>query len=292
MSIDLLQEKIRKKKNALMVDLTVLPSELPPHLAEQTISATGAMARFCRELMAELRDCVPALRFSFSAFALSGPEGVETLQNLLKEASAMGYYVLLDAPEMSSPRMAEYTAEVLLGSAKSFRCDGVVVPTYGGTDMIKPFLPYCEAQKKDIFCVIRTANKSAPELQDLLTGSRLVHLAAADRVNRYSGEYIGKFGYSRVAFLAAASSPESLRTLRSKYAGTFLLADGLDYLSANMKNASLAFDKLGRGAAVCVGPAVTCAWKQEGNDGVEYVRQAAEAAEKLKKNLLRYISIL
>lgn len=292
MSVDVLQEKIRKKKNALLVDLTAAPSELPPHLLMQSENPAEAYARFCSELMTGLKELVPAVRFSFGAFALLGSDGMEALQRLLKEAAGQGYYVLLDAPEMHTPAMAQVTADALFGKDSVFPCDGIVLPFYAGSDMLKPFLPYCAEGRKDVFCVVRNANKSASELQDLLTGSRLVHLAAADRVARYSETSIGKSKYSRVALLAAASAAESLRSLRSKYPALFLLVDGLDYPSANMKNASLAFDKLGHGAVVCAGSVVISAWKQAESDGTDYVSAAAESAERLKKNLSRYVSIL
>lgn len=284
MSIDALQDKIRKRKNALMVDMTLLPSELPVEFQELT-PAEG-YEKFCREMIVALKGIVPALRFSFSAFALMGDQGLTVLRKILKDAASQGYYVALDAPEMMAPRMAEFAAQTLF----SLPCDALIIPVYGGTDMIKPYLTYCAEQKKDVFCVIRTANKSAPELQDLLTGSRLVHLAAADRVSRFSGDYLGKYGYSRLAILAAASSAESLRNLRNKYASAFVLADGLDYPGANMKNAAAAFDKLGRGAVVCAGTSVTCAWKQ--TEDTDYTQSAAAAAERLNKNLLRYITLM
>lgn len=292
MSIDVLQEKIRKKKNALLVDLTMVPSELPQHLLTETEDTADAYARFCTELLAGLKDLVPAVRFSFAAFALLGARGLQVLQGLLKEAAGQGYYVLLDVPEINSPRMAQATADAVFGENSGFSCDGIVLSFYAGSDLLKPFLPYCTAGKKDVFCIVRNANKSASELQDLLTGSRLVHLAAADRVARYSTETVGKNKYSRVGLLAAASSGESLRSLRGKYPGLFLLVDGLDYPSANMKNASLAFDKLGHGAIVCAGPVLTAAWKQTESDGTDYVSAAAESAERLKKNLSRYVAIL
>lgn len=290
MSVDALQEKIRKKKNALMVDMTVLPLELPPHLLTDSAPAEACGA-FCRELMETMKGSVPALRFSFGAFALMDG-GISVLKGLLEEAVGMGYYVLLDAPELLSIRMAEHTAKTLLGGEDGFVCDGVVISVYSGTDMLRPFMAYCAEAQKDVFCVVRTAKKSASEMQDLLTGSRLVHLAAADRISRYSGEYTGKYGYSRVGFLAAASSAESLRSLRSKYTASFIMADGLDYPSANMKNAAMAFDRLGRGGVVCAGPMVTGAWKTEGSDGTDFAAQAAAAVDRIRKNLQRYITIL
>ena len=158
--------------------------------------------------------------------------------------------------------------------------------------MIKPFLPYCKKGKKDLFVVTRTANKSAPELQDLLSGTRLVHAAAADHVNRCAVNCKGKSGYSSVGILTAASAADSLRNLRAKYPGLFFLVDGYDYPNANAKNCSFAFDKFGHGAFVCSGEGITCAWKKEESDGSDHLVHARSAAERMKKNLSRYVTVL
>lgn len=288
MSIDVLQEKVRKGKNPSMLELALSLCDLPPQFSPDA-SGYGA---FCRELLNGLRDSIPAARISFAAFALLGPVGMAELQRTLQAASELGYYVALDAPEIASPMMAKTMAEILLGETRNFPCDGLVISGYAGSDIIKPFLPYCKRGKKDIFVIARTANKSAPELQDLLAGSRLVHGAAADHVNRYGAETEGKFGYTRVGILAAASSAESLRTLRSKYPRLFLLLDGYDYPNANAKNCSYAFDKFGHGAVACGGTGISCAWKQAESDGSDWLVHAQAAADRMKKNLTRYVTIL
>ena len=288
MAVDILQEKIRKLKNPTMLELGIALSELPPQFSRD---AAGYGA-FCRKLLEGLKGIVPAVRVSFAAFALLGADGMTELANTLNTAREMGYYVALDAPEILSPAAAQMVADGILGEGSAYSCDGLVISGYLGSDIIKPFLPYCSNSKKDIFVVARTANKSAPELQDLLSGSRLVHAVSADHVNRYGQETAGKFGYTRVGVLAAASSAESLRTLRTKYPKLFLLVDGLDYPNANAKNCANAFDKFGHGAAVCVGASITTAWKQAESDGSDYLTHAANGAERAKKNLTRYTTIL
>ena len=153
-------------------------------------------------------------------------------------------------------------------------------------------MPYVKDQKKDLFPVVRTSNKTAPEIQDLMTGSRLVHAAAADLVNRFGADYVGKFGYSRISAVAGANSAESLRTLRMKYPKLFLLVDDIDYSGCNAKICSSAFDKFGHGAVICAGPTVTAAWQQAESDGRDFVGQAEVAAERMKKNLTRYVTVL
>lgn len=290
MSIDVLQDKIRKLKNPSMIDLTLPVGELPPHLIQEEGSTAKAYGRFCRELIEKLRGIVPALRLSVTPFALLGAEGMAELSSVL--AAASGYYVALEAPEILSPMMAEAVAGSVFGPDPIWPCDGLIISSYLGTDVIKPFLPCCKKDKKDLFCVIRTSNKSAPELQDLMTGSRLVFTAAADLLYRFGGDTMGKCGYARIAAMAGGSSVESLRQLRSKYPKLFLMIDDIDYSGCNAKNCAAAFDKFGHGAVACMGPTVTAAWKQAQSDGTDYLDQAAAAAERMRKNLTRYTTIL
>ncbi len=292
MSVDILQEKIRKLKNPSVLELIAPIGELPHHILEESPSKAAAYSRFCRELLEALKGTIPAVRVSFAAFALLGADGLTELQNILKAAADLGYYVLLDAPEILSPTSAVLTADAVFDADSAFPCDGLIISGYLGSDAIKPFLSYCKKEKKDLFVVARTANKSAPELQDLLAGTRLVHAAAADHVNRYGSGTEGKFGYTRLGILAAASSSDSLRGLRMKYPKLFLLLDGYDYPNSNAKNCSFAFDKYGHGAAACGGRGITCAWKQVESDGRDYLDHAQKAAERMKKNLTRYVTIL
>lgn len=292
MSIDVLQEKIRKTKNPSMIDLALKISDLPPRLLEEEGSAAAAYGRFCRELLGSLKGLVPAVRVSFTAFALLGPDGLNELQSVLTAASSAGYYVALEAPYILSPMMAQATAEAVWGDCAIYPCDGLIISSYSGSDIIRQFAPYVKDKKKDLFPVVRTSNKSAPEIQDLLTGTRLVHAAAADLVNRFGADNTGKFGYARISVVAGANSAESLRTLRTKYPKLFLLVDDMDYSGCNAKICSNAFDKFGHGAVVCAGPTVTAAWQQTESNGNDYLEQAIAAAERMKKNLTRYVTVL
>jgi len=291
MSVDLLHEKIRKLKNPVMVNLSADLGKFPHHLLEQEQTLAAAYVRFCRELLEGLKGVVPAVRFSYSSFALLGEQALSVLSGLLKDASKMGFYVLLDAPQILSGLDADFTAEVLFGG-EDYPCDGLLVSPYIGTDGLKPFLPYCKEKAKDLFVVVRSANKSASELQDLLTGTRLVHGAAMDLVNRSGETLYGKCGYSRVAAVVSAGSASSLRTLRGNYNRVFLMVDGLDYPSGNAKNCAQAFDRFGYGAVVCAGTFLTAAWIEAESDGTDYVEQAVLAAERLKRNLGRYVTIM
>lgn len=287
MSVDTLQEKIRKTKNPSVLQLEAF-YECPQQL--ETLSVPAAVESYTQQLLVSLKGIVPAVRFGFGSFALLGAVGLSILENLTKLAHDQGYYVLLDAPELLSPMQAENAATVFGGESCPYYWDALVVSTYAGSDVLKPFVPLCK-KGKALFPVVRTANKTASQIQDLLTGGRLVHTAVADIVNRQGEDAVGKCGYCQVGALAAASNADSLRSLRGKYSRMFLLLDGYDYPNANAKNCSYAFDRLGHGAAACAGSSVFCAWK-EGESSQDPVAAAVAAAERMKKNLTRYISVL
>ena len=292
MAVDMLQEKIRKLKNPTVLELCLDPQEIPSDYTKEEGDPVEGYTAYALGLLNKLKELVPAVWVNFASFALYGPEGLTALKKLLQQAKKLGYYALVEAPQVISPRMAARTAELLLGQGSAYPCDGIILGGYSGSDVIKPFLPFCQEGKKDIYLVVRTGNKSAPELQDLLAGGRLVHAAAADHVNRFGADTMGKFGYTRVGILAGASSAESLKNLRKKYPKLFFLIEGVDYPNANAKNCAQGFDKFGHGAAVISGSAITGAWKQEETDNPDALACAEAAALRLRKNLNRYVTIL
>ena len=287
MSIDILQEKIRKTKSPVLLDLAVQPDQIPAFLREEKTPAR-ALADFCHALLHALKGKIPGVRFSFDQWALL--DALEDLRGLMGIASELGFYVLLDAPAVRSPWAAERAAALFAGDS-GYLCDGMVLDLYIGSDAIKPFLPYCQ-NGKSVFFAVRSANKSAAELQDMMTGSRLVHVAAADHVKRLGETVVGKSGYSQLGVLTAATNANAVSGLRSKFSRMFLLVDGIDYPGGNGKTCSYGFDRFGHGCAMSVGPAITAAWTVECCDASNFAELAVQAAERIRNNMSRYVTIL
>lgn len=291
MAIDQLQEKIRKAKSPICLDLGMLMKHIPPVISEKYDAFLPAYTDYAMQLLEALQTSVPAVRFDLGAFAIRGVEGLKALETLLSKAKRLGYYIVLEGIESLSAAAAENAAQLLFSKDSNWKFDGLILASNIGSDSILPYTERMVQTDKDIFVVARTSNRSAAEMQDLLTGSRLAYVAKADIANRFAPKFLGRSGYSRVALVAAASSADSLRILRGKFKNLFMLLDGADYPNANAKNCSNAFDQLGHGAIACVGYSVTGAWLEDA-DGADYIGAAVRAAERHKKNLTRYITIL
>lgn len=290
MAIYKLQDKIRKMKNPTILNFSVLPEYIPQQILENSDSFLVARERYCIALMDALKEIVPGVRFSYPTFALAGADGLDSLKKLLDYANECGYYVLLDGVTALSAQEAAYQAELIMGVSFAYYYDGLIITDYIGSDVIKPYLPYMKENGKDLFVVARTANRSAGELQDLLSGTRWMHFANVDMINRFVTPLMTKCAYSQVAVVASASHPDSLRNIRQRFKEVFLLMDGCDYPNANAKNCSNGFDQIGHGAAACACSSILAAWQEE--DGQDYVSAAIAGAQRVRKNLLRYVTIL
>ena len=135
MSVDLLQDKIRKLKNPSVVEFQVSSEHIPPHILQEEGDFVKAYERFCVELLLGMKDVVPAVRFSFNRFALLGADGLSLLEKVLKYAKEQGYYVLLDVPEALSYQQAELGAQAFLAEDSRWEFDGLILSAYIGSDV-------------------------------------------------------------------------------------------------------------------------------------------------------------
>ena len=71
MSVDVLQDKIRKRKNPIMLDLTLLPDHIPPQLREGRSDAE-AYGLFSRELIGCMKGILPGVRIGDGAVIGAG----------------------------------------------------------------------------------------------------------------------------------------------------------------------------------------------------------------------------
>lgn len=176
-----------------------LLEEARQELGATPAAAAAAYGRFCRELLEGLRDVVPAVKVQSACFDVLGSAGTAAMQEILAYARDLGYYVLLDSMRGDVTDIAQRCAQAVFGTVEEagpgyqpYPCDAITVNGYLGGDSIKPFLPYCRDGGKSLFILVKTSNRSSVEVQDLLSGGRLVHTAMADLVNRWGGGALGQ----------------------------------------------------------------------------------------------------
>ena len=307
MSIDVLQERIRKLKCPIMVGLDPYLPILPRHIVRDAFDEYGqtlrgaaeAYYRFCTELLDRLSPIVPAVKLQSACFEALGADGINQMQRISKYAKNLGYYVLMDSMRGDVGSVAEIYAQAVFGSVsvgetacQLYSCDGLTVNGYLGSDGIKPFLPYCKHDGKNVFILLKTSNKSSREVQDLLSGDRVVYTAMADLAMRWGSDLFGKNGYSEIGAVVGATFPQTMKLLREKYDRLFFVVPGYGAQGGTARNVQFAFDRFGHGAIVAASRSIICAWQKDGGDGENYLDCAEEAALKMKADIGKYVVIL
>ena len=306
MAVDVLQAKIRKLKNPTMVCICPTIRELPLHIKEdarhkygQTLKAAAEGCRaFSFGILDALKDTVPAVSIVSGAFAALGADGVAAMQEVLSYAQSLGYYVLLDLMRSDLGPTAEVQAQACFGSIQvgeehftPYPCDGVLMSGFLGSDAVGPFAAFCR-EGKNVFVIARSSNKSAREVQDLLSGDRVVYQVMADLAMRWSGDLFGRNDYSQIGIVAGLTNAQVLRSLRQKYDRLFLLVPGFGTQGGAIKDTQYAFDRLGHGAAIMAGRSILYAYRKQGSDGTDFAGQARLAAEKMRTQILGYVTVL
>lgn len=305
MSTDILQERIRKLKNPTMVCISPSALEIPMHIKDQAKAEYGETLKAAAEaykvfsygILDCLKDVVPAVSIVSGCYSALGADGVAAMQEVLQYAKSLGYYVLLDMMRCDLGQTADMLAASCFGkiqvgaqSYTPYACDGVLMSGYLGSDSVKPFTSYCP-EGKNVFIIARSSNKSAIEVQDLISGDRVVHQVMADLAMRWSMERYGKTGFTEVGIAVGATNIDILKRLRSKYDRLFFLVPGFGAQGAGAKDAQYAFDRLGRGAAILAGRSIIYAYQKQDDDGTNYQKYARAAAERMKEQILSYITI-
>ncbi len=311
MSMDILQEKIRQKKNPTVAGLDPKLDYIPQHIKDEAFAKYGktlkgcaeAYRLFCRGLIDGLHEVVPAVKPQSAYFEILGSAGIEALEDVVAYAKEKDLYVIMDAKRGDIGTTCEAYAEAYLGGIQideetfiaPFDCDCVTVNGYLGTDGIKPFTALCKKNDKSIFLLVKTSNPSSKELQDLITGNRLVHTAMADLAVRLTDkeQLVGKKGWSAVGAVVGATHPEDLKNLREKYPQIFFLVPGYGAQGGKARDVQYAFDQFGHGAIVNSSRGIMCAWKKtEDGTGMDYQEAAKAEAIRMRNDICRFVTIL
>lgn len=190
MSFDVLQDKIKAKKNPTVAGLDARVEYVPPHILKkytalhgETLQAAAlAVLEFDQGLIDALADVVPAVKPQSAYFEMLGWQGMKALEEVIAYAKSKDLFVIADVKRGDIGTTAAAYSEAWLGASQVggtacpvFDADCVTLNGYMGSDAVKPFLKDCTERDKCAFVLAKTSNPSSMELQDIVAGDRLVY---------------------------------------------------------------------------------------------------------------------
>lgn len=308
MCIDALQAKIRKKKNPTVLGLDLQMDLIPQSVLEAAVAEHGKTIKAMAEaylacgqkLLVTLAEIVPAVKLNTAFFEVLGADGISVMQKLCAQAKSLGYYVILETMRTDLEAAASLQAQTYLGDQSCFaekvpglyEADALCIGAFTGSDGIKPYLPYCKEKSKNIFILTKTPNKSSREVQDLISGDRVIYTVMMDLIMRWSVDVFAKSGYSQLGAVIGATHPQVLREMRDKYDRLFFLVTGYGVSGGMAKDVQHAFDKFGHGAVVEASRYIIGAWQNAETDGSDFAERACAAALKMKQDISKYVTVI
>ena len=306
MSFDILQEKIREKKNPTVAGLDPRIEYVPAHIQKKSFEQYGetlagaadAVWQFNQGLIDALCDIVPAVKPQSAYYENMGWQGMAVMEKTIQYAREKGLYVIADIKRGDIGSTAEAYADAWLGATKvgetlcqGFNADCVTLNGYMGADSVNPFLKVAGERDKCVFILAKTSNPGSGELQNVTAGDNdTVYGLMADLIEKWGAGTQGRYGYTRAGAVAGATYPEELQKLRARMPHTFLLVPGYGAQGGTAEDVQYAFQDGGKGAIVNSSRGIICAWQKTGKNGEDYQEAARNAAIAMRDDICRFVS--
>ncbi len=202
-------------------------------------------------------DIAVAVKPQSAHYERFGHFGIIALEESVRYAKQKNLLVILDAKRNDIGSTAEKYATAYLGSeeginAAAIAFDAITINPYLGYDGVKPFVDLCVQNKKGIFILVKTSNKSSSDFQDLQISKDNCSLShnVASKVNCWGKNIIGEFGYSAIGAVVGATYPKDISLLRKTMPNSIFLVPGYGAQGAKAEDIAKSFDKNGLGAII------------------------------------------
>lgn len=184
----------------------------------------AAAEAFCSRLIDAAGPACVGVKIQLACFERHGSAGWAAYERVADFAAERGLLVIADAKRGDIGLTSDaYAAAFLRGPV-----DAVTVNPMMGSDAVAPFIDAATSAGRGVFCLVRTSNPGAADLQDLpLADGRPWHEALAERVAGWGTASIGRSGLSAVGAVVGATAPERLGRLRELMPHQPLLLPGV-----------------------------------------------------------------
>ena len=307
MSFDVLQEKIREKKNPTVAGLDARIEYVPEYIRKEAFAKYGvglkgaveAIWQFNVGLIDALCDIVPAVKPQSAYYENLGWQGMEMLERTIRYAKEKGLFVIADIKRGDIGSTATAYAEGWLSGApiegqvfKSFDADCVTLNGYMGSDSIKPFLEAAKGEDKCAFVLVKTSNPGSGELQDVKAADgRTIYEVMGELNEQIAAGTEGKYGFTMAGAVTGATYPQQIQDLRARLPHTFFLVPGYGAQGGTAADVKYAFNEKGHGAIVNSSRGIMCAWKKTGGDGHDFKEAARNAAIAMRDDIAQFVTV-
>lgn len=252
----------------------------PGELAART---AAAVERHCLlAIDASAASCV-ATKLQAACFERLGAPGWQALAQVAEAARAAGLLVIVDGKRGDVPVTSRAYAQALVGETPGpygpvpgLGADAFTVNPLLGRDSLEPFLAAADAASAGCFCLVRTSNPGAADLQDSDAGGEPLFERIAGMVDELGAPLRGECGLSALGAVTGATRPDLLERLRARMPTTIFLLPGVGAQGGSASMLSAAFEPHPAAGLITASRSIVNAYRERGGDPATAARTAAE----------------
>jgi orotidine-5'-phosphate decarboxylase len=196
--------------------------------------AAAAVSAHCRELIEKAGAACVAVKPQLACFERLGAPGWAALAEVCSVGREAGLLVLADGKRGDVPVTAAAYAQALVGETETpwgtvagLGADAFTANPLLGGDAVEPLIEAARASGAGVFCLVRTSNPGAADLQDLDVGGRPLHERLAAFVAARAPLLAGEGGLSGMGAVVGATAPEHLGRMRELMPDSVFLIPGV-----------------------------------------------------------------
>ncbi len=193
-----------------------------------------AVAAHCRAVIAAAGPACVAVKLQLACFERLGAPGWEALAAATRAGREAGLLVLADGKRGDVPVTARAYAQALVGETPGpygpvpgLGVDAFTANPLLGRDALEPLVSAAVEAAAGCFCLVRTSNEGAADVQDLRGPRGPIHEELARIVDSLGADCVGRAGLSAVGAVTGATHPGVLARLRELMPRAIFLLPGV-----------------------------------------------------------------
>ncbi|HEU4461023.1 MAG TPA: orotidine-5'-phosphate decarboxylase [Solirubrobacterales bacterium] len=196
--------------------------------------AATAVADHCRALIDRAGPSCVAVKPQLACFERLGAPGWRALEEVCAAAREAGLLVVADGKRGDVPVTAAAYAQALVGETptpwgpvRGLDADAFTANPLLGRDALEPLIAAAAEAGAGMFCLVRTSNPGAADLQDLPAPEAPLHERLAGLVDELSPRLAGEDGLSGMGAVVGATEPRHFGRMRELMPRAIFLIPGV-----------------------------------------------------------------
>ena len=246
----------------------------------------AAVARHCRAAIDAAGPVCVAVKLQSACFERLGAPGWAALADVLAYVRQAGLLGIVDGKRGDVPVTARAYAQSLVGETPGpfgpvpgLGADAFTANPLLGADALGPLVEAADEAGAGCFCLVRTSNPGAEEVQDVPPELPL-HETLARLVDQIGEHLVGDSGLSLVGAVTGATRPELLGRLRELMPRAIFLLPGVGAQGGEVSALAPAFEPHPAAGLVTASRSIVNAYAHVGGDPAKAAREAAEELRK------------